>query len=118
MRGTPSMAAIANMNMAITLRPSMRSRCASIQARPAMRRMTRGGGGRAGDDEEQLEAEASGEISEAPRKTWLNRLAVSGVMAVQTIRLASVNATSSPISAASAGDDISPGADICSTSMK
>ena len=53
-----------------------------------------------------------------PRKTWLNRLAVSGVIALDTIRLASVSATSSPISAASAGDDIRPGADICSTSMK
>ena len=29
-----------------------------------------------------------------------------------------MSATSSPISAAKAGDDISPGADICSTSMK
>ena len=48
----------------------------------------------------------------------MNRLAVSGVIAVHTTRLASVSATSSPISAASAGDDIRPGADICSTSMK
>ena len=61
---------------------------------------------------------AKGEASALPSKAWLNRLALSGVTAVQTIRLASVSATSSPISAASAGDDIRPGADICSTSMK
>ena len=62
-----------------------------------------------------LRPRLKGEISALPIKMWLNRLAVSGVIALHTTRLASVSATSSPISAAKAGDDISPGADICST---
>ena len=70
---------------AMTLRPSMRSRCASIhgcageaadhaaaaKAEPAMIRNS-------------LQAEGDGAISAVPRNTCVNRLAVSGVTAVQT----------------------------------
>ena len=36
---TPSMAAMANMDMAMTLRPSIASLCASMKLRPEMRRI-------------------------------------------------------------------------------
>ena len=50
-------------------------------------------------------------VAESTQDVLLNlkKLAVNGVSAKQTTRLASVSATSRPISPASAGDDVSPG---------
>ena len=112
------MAAMAKHDMAITLMPSMRSRCASMKRLPAMRRMTAAAAAQPAMIRKSRKPKESGEISAVPRNTCVNRLAVSGVMATETMRLASVSAASSPSSAAIAGDDIRPGADICSTSMK
>jgi hypothetical protein len=115
---TPSMVAIANSSMPMTLSPSIFSRSRSRNSRPRKRRTSAAAAADPAIRSSSLNAKPSGEISAVPRKTCVNKVAVNGAIEVETIRLASVSATSSPSSAAIAGADIRPGAAICSTSMK
>ena len=62
------MAATANMNMASTLKPSMRSRCASTQARPAMRRIAVAAKAEPAMIANSLRPNVKGEASALPRK--------------------------------------------------
>ncbi len=68
------MAAIANMAKAMTLRPSMRSRCASMKARPASRRMIAAAAAEPAMIRNSRRPKASGAITTLPRKRCVNRL--------------------------------------------
>src|SRR5262249_46994476 len=70
--------------------------------------------GAACDNQKQSESKFERRGKRRPQKD-MSGLAVNGVTAVAAISVASVSATSRPSNAARAGDDIRPGADICST---
>src|SRR5262249_37783688 len=64
---TPSIAAIANVDIASTLRPSMRSRCASRNACPVTRRMIVAAIAQPAMIKKSLRPKASGETTAVPR---------------------------------------------------